>query len=183
MARFVVSPRQHTARGRRNCSAMQSCSIGRSALALSGRATGLLLALTGTLIDSCEALVVRRMGELLEDWHRDDTWDLDGSITHRMVIFYKYAFTAVFTLLGALAATSGLWEGLRKGKRHIIAAATCQASISMLLTLSLLETETASVYLLYLLAPLWSALFGRFFLREPIRRCAFGLSTCLLLRQ
>ena len=56
-------------------------------------------------------------------------------------------------------------------------------TISMLLTLSLLETETASVYLLYLLAPLWAALFGRFFLREPIRRCAFGLSTCLLLRQ
>ena len=53
----------------------RGCSIlGRPALTLSGRATGLLLALVGTLIDSCEALVVRRMGLYLDDWQQRGQW-------------------------------------------------------------------------------------------------------------
>lgn len=156
-----------------------SCLRGAPTLALSGRATGLMLALFGTVIDSCEALVVRRMGVYLEDWHEDGRgWSGDSleALTPRMVIFYKYLFTASFTLIGLLivigARLSELIRGFKAGPRHILAAASCQSFISMLLTLSLLKTETATVYLLYLLAPLWAALFGRFFLREPIRRQA-----------
>lgn len=154
--------------------------------AITGRATGLLLALFGTIIDSCEALVVRRMGVYLEDWHEHSPHgDMLEELTPRMVIFYKYLFTASFTLIGLLivigARLSELRRGFKAGPRHILAAASCQSFISMLLTLSLLKTETATVYLLYLLAPLWAALFGRFFLKEPIRRCtalALLLAAC-----
>lgn len=154
----------------------RGCSIlGRPALTLSGRATGLLLALVGTLIDSCEALVVRRMGLYLDDWQQRGQWDGDRAIAGRIVIFHKYLFTMLFALISLVATTSGgvgeLLNGIRAGPKHIFVAALSQALISTLVTLALLETETATVYLLFLLGPLWAAIFGRFFLLEPIRRC------------
>jgi|TARA_B100000513_G_scaffold84876_2_gene35066 drug/metabolite transporter (DMT)-like permease len=150
------------------------CQLGRPALALSGRTTGLLLIMVGTIIDSCEALIVRQMGSHLEDWHNDTRWQGDDMATHGMLIFYKYLFTICFVLVavrGTSPSFRALWEGILEGPRHIAAAGVCQTLISMFLTLAMLETETATCYLLFLLAPLWAALFERIFLREPIRRC------------
>lgn len=148
------------------------CSLGRPPVQLSGRSTGVLIALLGTMVDSPEALIVRRMGELLED---------GPSVTHHLVVFHKYLWTAVFTLIVAVSFARGfrnLRNGFYEGPLHILAAAVWQVLISIMLTLSLLETETASVYLLYLLAPLWAALFGRVFLREPIRRYRHPTAVC-----
>lgn len=126
---------------------------------LTPTARGTWIALAGVLIDTPDALLVRMMGEITSE--------------HWIIIFYKYLFTGSLTMLAALYFTRGMgamWRSIRAGPLHVLSAATCQAAISVFLTLAFLEAEAASVFLCFSLSPLWAALFSRIVLREKIQK-------------
>ena len=122
---------------------------------MNDRTKGLLIILSGVLIISPDAVLVRFLSE--------------GGADPWVIIFWKMLFaipvSAAFAIFEA-GGISSLWKSVVEGRTYYAVAVPLQAVVETCFTLAFVYTSAADALLLINLNPLWCAVAGRFFLGD-----------------
>lgn len=122
---------------------------------MNDRTKGLLIILSGVLIISPDAVLVRYLSE--------------GGADPWTIIFWKMLFavpvSASFAIYEA-GGVSALWKSVVEGKSYYAVAIPLQCVVDIFFTLSFVYTSAANALLLINLNPLWCAIAGRLILGD-----------------
>jgi len=124
---------------------------------MNDRSKGLLIMLTGVLIISPDAMLVRFLSE--------------GGADPWTIVFWKMLFAlpvgASFAVYEA-GGVSLLWKSVVDGKVYYAVAIPLQAFVEIFFTFSFVYTSAANALLLINLNPLWCAVAGRLLLGDQL---------------
>mmetsp|Transcript_22968 Transcript_22968/g.34836 ORF Transcript_22968/g.34836 Transcript_22968/m.34836 type:complete len:357 (-) Transcript_22968:293-1363(-) len=126
---------------------------------MNDRTKGLLIMLTGVVLISPDALLVRFLSE--------------RGTPPGAIFFWKMLFSLPLSLGFAAYEQGGirpLWQSVVEGRRHYAAAIPLQTCVEICFTLAFVYTSPANALLLINLNPLWCAVAGRFILGDLLPR-------------
>ncbi|OEU21636.1 hypothetical protein FRACYDRAFT_235262 [Fragilariopsis cylindrus CCMP1102] len=140
---------------------------------MNDRTKGLLIILTGVLIISPDAVLVRFLSE--------------GGAEPWTIIFWKMLISIPISASFAVWEAGGfhnLWKSVYEGRFYYALAIPIQSTVDVLFTFAFIFTTAANALLLINLNPLWCAIAGKFILGEilpPRTYVALGLALCCIL--
>ena len=140
---------------------------------MNDRTKGLLIILTGVLIISPDAVLVRFLSE--------------GGAEPWTIIFWKMLISIPISASFAVWEAGGfhnLWKSVYEGRYYYALAIPIQSTVDVLFTFAFIFTTAANALLLINLNPLWCAIAGKFILGEilpPRTYLALALALCCIL--